>query len=153
MRILSRDRDMYLDLAGGNRIPKISERKARARSPSCGPPGSASIACCWSTTSSAAQSDLFQAVLTMLDPAVLLALAPVIEPGDEGESLLAMIRRDEERAKQLGRRVGVLTLKAPIGRDIVQAAADGQFDLIVLPLPFDLPAGRLLPWTAWPNTS
>src|SRR5262249_51977311 len=30
VRILSRDRDMYLDLAGGNRIPKISERKARS---------------------------------------------------------------------------------------------------------------------------
>ena len=29
MRLLSRDRDMYLDLAGGNRIPKISERQAR----------------------------------------------------------------------------------------------------------------------------
>src|SRR5262249_10685429 len=29
VRILSRDRDLYLDLAGGNRIPKISERRAR----------------------------------------------------------------------------------------------------------------------------
>ena len=27
VRILSRDRDMYLDLGGGNRIPKISERQ------------------------------------------------------------------------------------------------------------------------------
>src|SRR5262249_31731895 len=30
VRILNRDRDIYLDLAGGNRIPKISERKARS---------------------------------------------------------------------------------------------------------------------------
>src|SRR5262249_39125661 len=30
VRILSRDRDMYLDLGGGNRIPKISERRARS---------------------------------------------------------------------------------------------------------------------------
>ena len=30
VRILSRERDMYLDLAGGNRIPKISERQARS---------------------------------------------------------------------------------------------------------------------------
>ena len=30
VRILSRDRDIYLDLGGGNRIPKISERKARS---------------------------------------------------------------------------------------------------------------------------
>ena len=30
VRILSRDRDVYLDLGGGNRIPKISERQARS---------------------------------------------------------------------------------------------------------------------------
>src|SRR5262249_4907006 len=30
VRILSRDRDLYFDLAGGNRIPKISERRARS---------------------------------------------------------------------------------------------------------------------------
>ena len=30
VRLLSRDRDVYLDLAGGNRIPKISERQARS---------------------------------------------------------------------------------------------------------------------------
>ena len=30
VRILSRERDVYLDIAGGNRIPKISERSARS---------------------------------------------------------------------------------------------------------------------------
>ena len=30
VRILSRNRDVYLDLGGGNRIPKISERQARS---------------------------------------------------------------------------------------------------------------------------
>src|SRR5206468_6264883 len=30
VRILSRDRDVYFDLEGGNRIPKISERQARS---------------------------------------------------------------------------------------------------------------------------
>ena len=30
VRILSRDRDVYFDLGGGNRIPKISERRARS---------------------------------------------------------------------------------------------------------------------------
>src|SRR5205085_10255304 len=30
VRILGRDRDVYLDIDGGNRIPKISERQARS---------------------------------------------------------------------------------------------------------------------------
>src|SRR5439155_6853776 len=30
VRIMTRDRDVYLDLGGGNRIPKISERRARS---------------------------------------------------------------------------------------------------------------------------
>src|SRR5206468_2547701 len=30
IRILSRDRDIHLDLAGGSRVPKISERQARS---------------------------------------------------------------------------------------------------------------------------
>jgi len=45
VRIMSRDRDMYLDLAGGNRIPKISERKARTWR-SCGRRASAWTGCC-----------------------------------------------------------------------------------------------------------
>src|SRR5262249_47805456 len=30
VRVISRDRDVYLDLAGGNRIPKITERQAKS---------------------------------------------------------------------------------------------------------------------------
>ena len=30
VRLLSLDRDVHLDLGGGNRIPKISERQARS---------------------------------------------------------------------------------------------------------------------------
>ncbi len=67
VRILSRDRDMYLDLAGGNRIPKISERKARSvaelRAAGVGVDRVLLL-----HDGSPASSDLFQAVLTMLDP-------------------------------------------------------------------------------------
>ena len=45
VRILSRDREVHLDLAGGNRIPKISERKAQIRWPSCGRPAWACGGC------------------------------------------------------------------------------------------------------------
>ncbi len=133
VRILTRERDMSMDLGGGNRIPKISERQAKSvaelRAAGVGVDRVLLI-----HDGTKAQSDLFQAVLTILDGAVHLALAPVVEPGDEGASLLAVIYQDGERAKHLGRRVPVLTLKTADGREIVQAAADGQFDLIIMPL-------------------
>ncbi len=46
VRILGRDRDMSMDLAGGNRIPKISEALARSRWRNYGLLASASTACC-----------------------------------------------------------------------------------------------------------
>ena len=76
VRILSRNRDVYLDLAGGNRIPKISERQARtvAELRSAGVGVSHAMLVHFDTPES---SDLFKAVLTMLDPQVSLTLVPV----------------------------------------------------------------------------
>src|SRR5438067_8921427 len=76
VRILGRDRDVYLDLAGGNRIPKISERKARsvAELRAAGVGVDRVLLVHHDSTES---SDLFQAVLTMLDPDVALGLVPV----------------------------------------------------------------------------
>ena len=67
VRILSHDRDVYFDLDGGNRIPKISERNARSvaelRAAGIGV-GRVLLA----HDGSPGNSDLFQAVFTMLDP-------------------------------------------------------------------------------------
>src|SRR5207248_222472 len=82
IRILSRDRDVYLDLAGGNRIPKISERQARSvaelRAAGVGIDQVLLV-----HAGNQASSDLFQGVLTMLDPQVVLALVPLVPPGAE----------------------------------------------------------------------
>src|SRR5439155_2899719 len=79
VRLLSRDRDVYLDLAGGNRIPHISERQARAvaalRAAGVGVDRVLLL-----HDGSRVGSDLFRAVLTMLDPQVNLALAYVPGP-------------------------------------------------------------------------
>ena len=76
VRILSRNRDVYLDLGGGNRIPKISERQARsvAELRSAGVGVSHAMLVHADTPES---SDLFKAVLTMLDPQVALTVVPV----------------------------------------------------------------------------
>ncbi len=76
VRILSRNRDVYLDLGGGNRIPKISERQARsvAELRSAGVGISHAMLVHADTPES---SDLFKAVLTMIDPQVALTVVPV----------------------------------------------------------------------------
>jgi nucleotide-binding universal stress UspA family protein len=143
VRILNRERDMYLDLAGGNRIPKISERKARtvAELRAAGV-GVDRVLLLHDGTS--ASSDLFQAVLTMLDPDVALGLLVPPEPSEpkppNGQSL---IEKDRERAEKLAREVHVLVPKDPSGAEIVRLAREEQYDLIILGLPPDRPAGAV----------
>jgi amino acid transporter/nucleotide-binding universal stress UspA family protein len=139
VRILSRDRDMYLDLAGGNRIPKISERKARSVA-ELRAAGVGVDRVLLAHDGSPAHSDLFQAVLTMLDPQVLLALVPIVPPGQEPLNGHSVVHMDEERARQLGRELKVIQLKNGDGAEMVRLARDGQFDLIILPLPSEAPA-------------
>ena len=73
VRLLSRSRDIYFDLGGGNRIPKISERRARsvAELRAAGV-GVRRVLLVHNAT--AEGSDLFGAVLTMLDPLVWLTV-------------------------------------------------------------------------------
>ena len=138
VRILSRERDMYLDLAGGNRIPKISERKARSvaelRAAGIGIDRVLLI-----HDGSPANSDLFQGVLTMLDPQVVLAIVPVVPPGAEPLNGHGIVHQDEERARHLGRELQVISLPVPDGRAIVDRAARDQFDLIIVPLSDEAP--------------
>jgi amino acid transporter/nucleotide-binding universal stress UspA family protein len=142
VRILSRDRDMYLDLAGGNRIPKISERKARSVA-ELRAAGVGVDRVLLAHDGSPANSDLFQAVLTMLDPQVLLGLAPVVPPGSEPLNGHGVVHQDEERARQLGRELIVLALKVGDGKEIVTKAKEGEYDLIILPLSQESPADPL----------
>ena len=142
MRILSRERDMYLDLAGGNRIPKISERKARSvaelRAAGVGVDRVLLL-----HDGSPANSDLFQAVLTMLDPQVALGVVPVVPSGSEPLNGSGLVNQDEERARQLGRELQVIALSVPDGRAIVERASEDQYDLIILPLSDESPNNPL----------
>jgi amino acid transporter len=139
VRVLSRERDMYLDLAGGNRIPKISERKARSVA-ELRAAGVGVDRVLLAHDGSPGNSDLFQAVLTMLDPQVVLALAPVVPPGSEPLNGHGVVHQDEERARQLGRELVVLPLKVADGPEIVNQAKEGEYDLIILPLSQESPA-------------
>jgi len=146
VRILSRERDVNLDLGGGNRIPKISERKARSvaelRAAGVGIDQVLLV-----HAGSPASSDLFQGVLTMLDPAVGLAVVSLVPKGREPYNGHNLIRQDQERARQLGRQVEAYTLDdGPAGPQIVRLAKDNHFDAIVLALPRERPAEVAADW-------
>ncbi len=132
VRVLSRDRDMYLDLNGGNRIPKISERKARTvaelRAAGIGVDRVLMV-----HSGSPRGSDLFQDVLTMLDPQVVLDVVAVVPPGPEPYPGHGFIHQDRERARHLSREVQVIDVQAAEpGAEIVRRAREGRYGLIVL---------------------
>jgi nucleotide-binding universal stress UspA family protein len=131
VRILSRSRDVYLDLGGGNRIPKISERQARsvAELRSAGVGVSHVLMVHYDTPES---SDLFEAALTMLDPQVALTLVSVTAK-DAPKSEPGWMLQDLERARQLRREVEIQRL--PAGNPavaIVQLAAEEHYGLVLI---------------------
>jgi hypothetical protein len=141
VRVISRERDMHLDLGGGNRIPKIGERRAKSvdelRAAGVGVDRVLLL-----HDGSTASSDLFQSVLTMLDGKVVLGIAPVGADGGGNGSL----QQDAERARRLDRPLVLHTLAKADGATIVELAKKELYDLIVLPLPPESsidPVGRL----------
>jgi nucleotide-binding universal stress UspA family protein len=132
VRILNRQRDVYLDLGGGNRIPKISERQARSveelRSAGVGVRHALLI-----HPGTAEGSDLFKAVLTMLDPHVAMSMVslPAVEgSAPNGEP---WVQQDIQRAEQLRRELVIETLPAgDPAPAIVQLAERGQYDVILI---------------------
>ncbi|MBY0521942.1 MAG: amino acid permease [Gemmataceae bacterium] len=148
LRILTRDRDMYLDLAGGNRIPKISERKARSvaelRAAGVGVDRVLLV-----YDGSPAGSDLFQSVLTMLDPQVQLGLLPLIPPGSEPHNGHHLVKQDQERARNLGRELKLHEVKSEPAAAIVTLAQDEQYDVIVISLPEAISVGKTLSLPDW----
>jgi nucleotide-binding universal stress UspA family protein len=144
VRILGRDRDVYLDLNGGSRIPKISERKARsvAELRAAGVGVDRVLLAC---DGSQASKDLYQAVLTMMDPQVPLTLVPLTGNGTEAPGRLNLFHQEQEQAKQLGRHIQVANYEGETGPEIVRLLREGQYDLVILALPPDLPQGQNLP--------
>ncbi len=133
VRILSRERDVYLDIAGGSRIPKISERSARSvaelRAAGVGVDRVLLL-----HDGSSGNSDLFQACVTMLDPLVVLGVLPVALDGVEAQGGNSVILQDEERARKLGRGLTVLNMVKTDGPAVVEKLRQDQYDLVILPL-------------------
>ncbi|MCE9555782.1 MAG: APC family permease [Planctomycetes bacterium] len=133
VRILSRQRDVSLDIAGGNRIPKVTERRARSvadlRAAGVGVKGVLMI-----HDGGLSASDLFLDVLTMLDPAVVLDLVSVTSSAPQADGHAAppsTLAHDVAQAAQIGREIHVLQAPAAAA-DVLQLIAEGEYDLIVV---------------------
>jgi amino acid transporter/nucleotide-binding universal stress UspA family protein len=141
IRILSRDRDLYYDLGGGNRIPKMSELRARSvEELRAGGVGVDRVLMVHEGTRY--ENDLFQAVLTMLDPNVKLSVAAL-----HGDTELT--RQIQEQSEQLRREMGTLTVSGDPGPGVVKLAKDNHFDLIVLALPPEIPREQRIALPPW----
>jgi nucleotide-binding universal stress UspA family protein len=128
VRILSHDRDVYLDIEGGNRIPKFGEAGAHsiAELRAAGIGVHHVLFVYLNTLESSA---LFETILTMLDPQVTLSVA---QPTASSQPAEDWLQRDLARAKQLHRQVDLLD---PGGNDadaIVQVARQQHADLIII---------------------
>lgn len=134
VRIIGKDRDVHLDLAGGNRIPRLGETHARSvadlRAAGVGVDRVLLV-----LEARPDDIDLFQSVLTMLDPGVTLGLTV---PKAPTSSASGSFFKFQDQARQVGREVQVYPIEEDWGPEIIRLAKEGEFDFVILPLSDDL---------------
>lgn len=135
IRVLSKSWDVHFDVAGGSRIPRISERKART----VGELRAAGVGVrrvLMAHDNTPHCSDLFDAVLTTLDPDVVFDLVDLSEDAaTNGAAAGTTLQQDIERAEKIGREVAVHRLSEDRGPGIVRLAMEKDYDLVVLDAP------------------
>jgi hypothetical protein len=146
VRILSKDRDLHFDLGGGNRIPRAGESKARSIA-ELRKAGIGADRVLLVQHDSRPGLDIFQSILTTLDPAVEFKVL-VLPPEPDTPSVDAR-HAVEDQARQVGRKVAIEPLQGDPGPAIVHQAKEGGFDLIVLPLPDELDRARQIVVPPW----
>jgi len=138
VRVLGKDRDVRLDIAGGSQIPKLGEKTAAAAR------SLAELRASWhgvqklllAYDGSSLSTDFFDTVLSFLDSHVKVTLVDVSEQTgtDDAAHVADVVHKGVEHARKLGREVNSLVLKGEPGPMIVKAALDGQYDAIFMSL-------------------
>ncbi|MBV8233424.1 MAG: amino acid permease [Planctomycetaceae bacterium] len=141
IRVLGKDRDVRLDIAGGSQIPKLVDRAAAAAKLL------ADLRASWhgveklllAYDGSPLSADFLDTVLSFLDPDIAVTLVYVDERGeifhaDELDDVEMTIQQGVARARELGRKVDPLFLRGEAGPQIVMAAQEGKYDAIFMSL-------------------
>jgi amino acid transporter/nucleotide-binding universal stress UspA family protein len=142
IRVLGKDRDARLDIAGGSQIPKPGAAAAESVRIL------AELRKSWhgverlllAYDGSPLSADFLDTVMSFLDPAIAVTLIDVVEQGDSEngidttEEAKQVVERGLERTRELGRTVEWRVAYGEAGPEIVRAAVDGKFDAIFMSL-------------------
>ncbi|MHB1558027.1 MAG: amino acid permease [Isosphaeraceae bacterium] len=142
IRVLGKDRDARLDIAGGSQIPKAGAGSAEAARIL------AELRKSWhgverlllAYDGSPLSADFLDTVMSFLDPAIEVTLIDVVEPesSDDGidgtEEARDLLGRAVDRARELGRVVEHRLAHGEAGPEIVRAAVERKFDAIFMSL-------------------
>src|SRR5262249_45693798 len=142
IRVLGKDRDVRLDIAGGSQIPKAGSAAAEAAQIL------SELRKSWhgverlllAYDGSPLSADFLDTVLSFLDPAIEVTLLDVAEPNgahdgvDSTAEAREVAERGSERARALGRNVTWRVASGEAGPEIVRAAVEGKFDAIFMSL-------------------
>jgi amino acid transporter/nucleotide-binding universal stress UspA family protein len=140
VRVLGKDRDVRLDIAGGSRIPRPGELDAEAVRILV------ELRASWhgverlllAYDGSPLSADFLDTVMSFLDPAIAVTLIDVAEEqpeeGDPIEEAKRIVEQGVERARELGRTVDRRVARGEAGPEIVRAAVEGRFDAIFMSL-------------------
>ena len=143
IRVLGKDRDMRLDIAGGSQIPKPGAAAAESAGLL------ADLRKSWhgverlllAYDGSPLSADFLDTVMSFLDPAIQVTLIDVAQEDPDGEGPAdpiaeanEVIERGVERARELGRIVDYKVARGQPGPEIVREAVEGRFDAIFMSL-------------------
>ena len=142
IRVLGKDRDARLDIAGGSQIPKAGAGTAESARILAelrkGWHGVERLLLAYD--GSPLSADFLDTVMSFLDPAIAVTLIEVVEEESSEEGINGSqaandtMERGVERARELGRTVERLITHGEAGPEIVRAAVEGKFDAIFMSL-------------------
>ena len=142
IRVLGKDRDARLDIAGGSQIPRAGAGAAESARILAelrkGWHGVERLLLAYD--GSPLSADFLETVMSFLDPAIAVTLIDVVEESssekgiDGKEAAREVLERGVERARELGRTVEYRVAHGEAGQEIVRTAVNGKFDAIFMSL-------------------